>query len=134
MTFSLAVIMLETTSSVELFLPIVFTLFISYGAGSLLINKSIYLSTLRSKNIPLLVKDIPRDNRGLTADALMSPNVRFFTFIANVNDIYEQLAGTTLNGFVVVNKSMRVIGIIDRDALVTLIERKAWYRPESYRE
>ena len=110
MTFSLAVIMLETTSSVELFLPIVFTLFISYGTGSLLINKSIYLSTLRSKN------------------------VRFFNFIVNVNDAYEQLSGTTLNGFIVVNNSMRVIGIIDRDSLVTLIQREAWYRPDVYRE
>lgn len=62
MTYSLAVIMLETTSSVELFLPIIFTLFISYGSGTLLINKSIYLSALRSKNIPLLVKDVPKEN------------------------------------------------------------------------
>lgn len=67
MTYSLAVIMLETTSSVELFLPIIFTLFASYGMGSLLINKSIYLSALRSKNIPLLSKDIPKENRHMIA-------------------------------------------------------------------
>lgn len=54
MTYSLAVIMLETTSNVELFLPIIFTLFASYGAGTLLINKSIYLGALRSKNIPVI--------------------------------------------------------------------------------
>lgn len=54
MTYSLAVIMLETTSNVELFLPIIFTLFASYGIGNLLINKSIYLGALRSKNIPVL--------------------------------------------------------------------------------
>lgn len=60
MTFSLAVIMLETSSSVELFLPIIFTLFISYGTGAVLINKSIYLSALRVKNIPLLGKSAPR--------------------------------------------------------------------------
>lgn len=56
MTFALAVIMLETTSSVELFLPIIFTLFISYGTGTIMINKSTYLSALRTKNIPLLGK------------------------------------------------------------------------------
>lgn len=59
MTYSLAVIMLETTSNVELFLPIIFTLFASYGAGTLLINKSIYLGALRSKNIPVLGQKIP---------------------------------------------------------------------------
>jgi H+/Cl- antiporter ClcA len=54
MTYSLAVIMLETTSNVELFLPIITTLFASYGAGTLLISKSIYLGGLRSKNIPVI--------------------------------------------------------------------------------
>lgn len=67
MTYSLAVIMLETTSSVDIFLPIIFTLFVSYGSGTLLINKSIYLSALRSKNIPLLAKDIPKTNRHYVA-------------------------------------------------------------------
>jgi H+/Cl- antiporter ClcA len=67
MTYSLAVIMLETTSNVELFLPIIFTLFASYGAGSLLINKSIYLGAMRSKNIPVLQKRIPKVNKHLLA-------------------------------------------------------------------
>lgn len=133
MTFSLAVVMLETTSSIELFLPIVFTLFVSYGTGSLLINKSIYLSALRAKNIPVLVKNIPRENRHLTAEALMSKNVRWFNFIANVGETYEQLLTTTLNGFIVVNKGMRVIGIIERDVLISLIERELWYKPDNYK-
>jgi chloride channel 7 len=88
MTYSLAVIMLETTSSVELFLPIIFTLFVSYGSGTLLIDKSIYASALRAKNIPLLVKEVPRVNRHLTAEAFMSAPVRSFNFIVKVEDVY----------------------------------------------
>jgi H+/Cl- antiporter ClcA len=84
MTFALAVIMLETTSSVELFLPIIFTLFISYGTGTLLINKSTYLSALRSKNIPLLGKSAPRCNRKLPAYKIMSKPVRSFHFVVKV--------------------------------------------------
>jgi H+/Cl- antiporter ClcA len=60
MTYSLAVIMLETTTNVDLFLPIIFTLFSSYGIGTLVINKSIYGGALRTKNIPILNKKIPR--------------------------------------------------------------------------
>lgn len=60
MTYSIAVIMLETTSNVELFLPIIFTLFISYGVGFLLNARSIYKGALRSKNIPILNKSIPK--------------------------------------------------------------------------
>jgi len=71
MTFALAVIMLETTSSVELFLPIIFTIFVSYGTGALLINKSTYLGALRSKNIPILGKSAPRVNRCLATHKIM---------------------------------------------------------------
>jgi H+/Cl- antiporter ClcA len=88
MTYSLAVIMLETTSSVELFLPIIFTLFASYGTGALLINKSIYLSALRSKNIPLLSKDIPKENRHLPAREVMSAPPICFLFVVKVKDAY----------------------------------------------
>ncbi len=87
MTYSLAVIMLETTSSVELFLPIIFTLFISYGSGTILIDKSIYLGALRTKNIPLLVKDVPKVNRHLRAQDLMAAPVRKFHFLPKVEDI-----------------------------------------------
>jgi H+/Cl- antiporter ClcA len=53
LTYSLAVIMMETTESVNLFLPIIFSLFVAYGSGSIF-NKSLYAGMLRSKNIPLL--------------------------------------------------------------------------------
>jgi len=88
MTYSLAVIMLETTSSVELFLPIIFTLFASYGTGGLLINKSIYLSALRTKNIPLLSKDIPKENRLIIASQVMASPPICFLFVVKVSDAY----------------------------------------------
>lgn len=87
MTYSLAVIMLETTSSVDIFLPIVFTLFVSYGSGTLLINKSIYLSAIRTKNIPMLSKHIPKENRNKLASQVMSAPVRSFNFIVKVMDV-----------------------------------------------
>lgn len=45
LSFSLAVIMLETTENVNLFLPIIFTLFISFAVGRLF-NRSIYVNAL----------------------------------------------------------------------------------------
>jgi H+/Cl- antiporter ClcA len=54
MTFALAVIMLETTSSVDLFIPIVLTLFVSHGFGYISIKKSVYNTAMRVKNIPVL--------------------------------------------------------------------------------
>lgn len=88
MTYSLAVIMLETTQNVDLFLPIIFTLFASYGVGTVLINKSIYGGALRSKNIPILNKRIPKPNRGLLAYSIMNAPVVFFNFITTVDEAY----------------------------------------------
>mmetsp|Transcript_8099 Transcript_8099/g.5763 ORF Transcript_8099/g.5763 Transcript_8099/m.5763 type:complete len:134 (+) Transcript_8099:1202-1603(+) len=66
LSFSLAVIMLETTENVNLFLPIIFTLFISFGVGRLF-NRSMYASAVNFKNIPFLVEHVPKCNRHLTA-------------------------------------------------------------------
>lgn len=96
--------MMETTSNIELFLPIIFTLFTSYGAGSLLINKSIYLGALRSKNIPVLQKRIPKKNRQLKAFNFMGAPVVKFKSIEKVEDVFYQLKNTKYNGFPVCNQ------------------------------
>jgi H+/Cl- antiporter ClcA len=65
--------MLETTSNVDLFLPVIFTLFCSYGSGFLLNSRSIYKGALRSKNIPIINKEIPKINRGIKVAKMMQP-------------------------------------------------------------
>lgn len=127
MTFALAVIMLETTASVDLFLPIIFTLFISYGTGTILINKSVYLSAIRAKNIPLLGKSVPSMNKSLNAFNIMHSPAITFPFIVKVEQAYQELEKNNYNGFPVVNSQGRPVGIIERDVLITMIEHKAWY-------
>ena len=128
MTYSLAVIMMETTQNVSLFLPIIFTLFSSYGAASILISKSIYAGALRSKNIPVLGKSIPKANRNLSASSMMSSPVASFNFIERVENVYYQLSNTEFNGFPVLNPKGQPIGIIERDTLVVLLGKQAWYK------
>ena len=62
LSFSLAVIMLETTENVNLFLPIIFALFISYSIGGIF-NNSLYNKTVNLKNIPFLKDSIPISNQ-----------------------------------------------------------------------
>jgi H+/Cl- antiporter ClcA len=83
MTYSLAVVMLETTSNVNLFLPMIFALFVSYGVGSLF-TRSLYRGTLRVKNIPLLDKGIPKVNKKKMACEIMTYPVITFNMIENV--------------------------------------------------
>lgn len=59
LSFSLAVIMLETTENINLFLPIIFTLFISFAVGRLY-TSSYYAICIESKSLPLLVETVPK--------------------------------------------------------------------------
>lgn len=66
LSFSLAVIMLETTENVGLFLPIIFALFVSFGVGRIF-NRSLYVGSIRNKNIPFLISNVPECNKNLNA-------------------------------------------------------------------
>jgi hypothetical protein len=63
--------MLETTENVNLFLPIIFALFVSFGVGRIY-NRSLYIGAIRFKNIPFLVNSLPKCNKEITADIVMS--------------------------------------------------------------
>lgn len=71
LTFSLAVIMLETTENVNLFLPVIFALFVSFGVGRIF-NRSIYVGAIRFKNLPFLLEDVPKCNKSIIANTVMS--------------------------------------------------------------
>jgi hypothetical protein len=59
--------MLETTENVGLFLPIIFALFVSFGIGRIF-NRSLYVGSVRFKNIPFLIENVPKCNEKITAE------------------------------------------------------------------
>jgi len=67
LSFSLAVIMLETTENVNLFLPVIFALFVSFAVGGIF-NKSMYVCACRMKNFPFLNEQVPMCNELITAE------------------------------------------------------------------
>ena len=58
LTYSLAVIMLETTQSINLFIPMIFATIVSLSV-SRHFSRSLYDIALRHKNIPLLREQVP---------------------------------------------------------------------------
>ena len=126
LSFALAVIMLETTNNVGLFLPIVFTLFVCFGVGRIY-NRSIYVNGLRVKSIPFLVEHVPRANNYLKAENIMCQIVRCCKPISKVKDIYELLKDEHLNGYPVVDSDNKLVGLISRNYLSTIILKKAWF-------
>ena len=90
LSFSLAVIMLETTENVNLFLPIIFALFVSFAIGDIF-NQSMYVSAIKAKCLPFLNDKIPICNELMTAVQLMTSPVITLTPKVTVEQIYKLL-------------------------------------------
>jgi chloride channel 7 len=64
LTYSLAVIIIETTQSINLFIPVMITIFISYGVARMF-NRSLYEMSIRSKSLPVLRDLIPAESQNV---------------------------------------------------------------------
>lgn len=58
MTYSLAVIMMETSQSISIFVPIIFTIIVSNQVGYIF-TRSLYQRSCRGKQMPILIDKIP---------------------------------------------------------------------------
>ena len=66
LTYSLCVIMLETTQSINYFIPIMISVLTAVTVGDYF-NRSLYERALRMKQIPLLRNYCPKSQRETTA-------------------------------------------------------------------
>ena len=66
LTYSLCVIMLETTQSINFFIPIMLSVLVSVTVGDYF-NRSLYEIALRAKQIPLLRNYCPIESEDVTA-------------------------------------------------------------------
>ena len=122
LSFSLAVIMLETTENVSLFLPIIFALVVSFGIGRIF-NRSLYVGSVRFKNLPFLIEEVPACNRDLKAANLMSTPVFSLPFVCKVEHVYTSLHNFEFDGFPVVDDLRKLQGLISRQNLTVLLKK-----------
>ena len=73
LTYSLAVIMLETTQSINNFLPTVLTIGVALAVAKS-INRSLYDYAIRMKQMPLLRNHMPEENCKLRVKELLEKN------------------------------------------------------------
>jgi chloride channel 7 len=125
LTYSLAVIMLETTQSINLFLPIIFTILSSFGVARIF-NRSLYDYALRGKQMPILKNHAPKQTMYLHAKDFMTPEPIIVEGISTVERLAEVL-NTPFNVFPVLNMAGNVMGMIPKNFLIVLIERLHWY-------
>ena len=73
LTFSLAVVMMETAQAINMYLPMLVCMMFSYGTA-LIFNQSLYMRALRSKQVPYLKSSSPSINSNLSAKIYMAPS------------------------------------------------------------
>lgn len=110
MTYSLAVIVMETSQAINIFIPIIFTISISNFVGSLF-TRGLYDRAVRGKQMPILKNKVPEANKYIRAEKMMSSKVVSLRTVESVKKIYEALK-TTHHGFPVLNYRGQVVGLM----------------------
>lgn len=103
LTFSLAVVMMETSQAINMYVPMLITLMFSYGTA-LIFNQSLYNRALRNKQVPYIKSASPDINSNLMAKIIMAPNPTALVVVPSVYQVYEALK-TGHNSFPIVNRS-----------------------------
>jgi CBS domain-containing protein len=132
-TFSLAIIMMESTNTINLFIPITFAVMIAYLVGGIF-TRSIYINSVRTKNIPFLIEHVPENSSYYLAEDIMTKAVVTLNFRTDVAEIAKALRENTFNGFPVVNSFRKLLGIINRDYLHVLLKNQCFVNERKNRE
>lgn len=87
MTYSLAVIMLETTQSINLFIPIIFSLVVARSVSKLLSKRSLYEVALVYKCVPFLGDRYPSSFQFIRAEEIMSRPVSSLKVVSSLEEL-----------------------------------------------
>lgn len=83
MTYSLAVIMMETTASINIFFPMFVAIMVARVVAGLFIP-SLYVRSIKNKKIPILPKHAPHAASDIVLQDIMHTNVCSLTTICTV--------------------------------------------------
>lgn len=128
LTYSLAVIMLETTQSINNFLPTLLAIGVSLAVAKAC-NRSLYDYAIRTKQMPLLRNHMPEANANIRVKDLLEKLPQQVEVVESVCQV-DRLAEVCSMGFStipVVNMAGRIIGMIPTNFVITLIEHHQWY-------
>jgi hypothetical protein len=134
LTYSLAVIMMETTQAVNLFLPILVGIIVANSVARIF-NRSIYEYGIRAKQMPVLRNHVPKENRDIRVRDLIEQlfdgdqQLEVVESVSSVERLTEVL-NSHYSTIAVVNLFGSLIGLIPKNFVIVLIENHWWYEEE----
>jgi hypothetical protein len=126
MTYCLAIIILETSQAIDLFIPSTFAILISIYTGSF-ISRSLYTRAVRGKQMPILIDEVPQSERLVVAELLMSRDIVSVGAVDRVSNLMKALS-TTHHAFPVFNQLGNVVGVIPKNFIIVLLTQNAFYK------
>ena len=128
MTYSLAVVMMETTASINIFFPMFLAIMVSRVVAGLF-SPSLYKVTIKNKGIPILPLHAPAAAREIVLADVMKTDVCCLSTISSVKEVRYALAHYH-SGYPVKNTAGRLVGLIPTHMLVTLAKNNIFYDKE----
>lgn len=113
MTYSLCVLVLETTNSFDIFIPLMVAMQISRTFSKLIVDYTIFDRGLRIKNIPLLRETMPETTKSIKAYQIMAKNVITVPSLADMDNVKRCLTSTH-NQFPVMNTAGYMVGLVNK--------------------
>jgi len=101
MTYTLAIIVMETSMIISLFIPTAFAILISNIVGYWF-TRSLYERAIRGKQMPILIDEVPLSEKFIIADQLMNKDVVSLKNVDTVDNIKSALKSGH-HGFPVMN-------------------------------
>lgn len=86
MTYSLAVIIMETSNDIQIFLPVMITIGISNWVGYQF-TRSLYERALRGKQMPIIRDQVPAPCRNIHAENIMNKDVVTLQNVCKLSEI-----------------------------------------------
>lgn len=126
LTFSLAVIMMETSQTINLFVPIFFTIIISNKVGALF-TRGLYDRAVRGKQMPILRDFVPLPCKGIIAEQMMTKDVVTLERVDTLDNVLVALESGH-HSFPILNKNKNIIGMIPRNFIIVLLINNGYYR------
>lgn len=125
MTYSLAVVMMETTASINIFFPMFLVIMVSRVVAGWF-TPSLYQVTIKNKSIPILPKRSPKAASEIALADVMNTEICSITTICTAQDMSRALSENH-RCYPVKNTAGRLVGLIPTHMLVCLIKNNIFY-------
>ena len=116
---------METSQSIEIFVPMVIAIVVSNAVGYL-ISRSLYERATRGKQMPIIMDTVPDQNKKMIAGQIMAHKVVTVKNVETVANLMKVLK-TSHHAFPVINHLGNLVGLIPRNFVLTILENRGFY-------